>query len=75
MRDRPDSTGLVRETEATVLVARGEHDPFLSGEVAEALAASTRNGRSHTFSGSGHLPSFERPEDFRLVLEELLAGV
>jgi len=75
MRDRSDSTGLVRETEAKVLVARGEHDPFLSGEEAEALAASTRNGRSHTFSGSGHLPSFERPEEFGLVLEEFLAGV
>ena len=75
MRDRLDSTGLVRETEAKVLVARGEHDPFLSGDEAQALAASTRNGRSHTFSGSGHLPSFERPEEFRLVLEAFLAGV
>lgn len=74
MRDRPDSTQLVRETGAKVLVARGEHDPFLGAEEAEALGASASNGRSHTFAGCGHLPSFERPEEFKLVLEEFLAG-
>jgi pimeloyl-ACP methyl ester carboxylesterase len=75
MRDRPDSTGLVRETEAAVLVARGEHDPFLSAEEADALAASARNGRVHTFPGCGHLPSLERPKELKLVVEEFLAGV
>jgi pimeloyl-ACP methyl ester carboxylesterase len=71
MRDRPDSTDLVRETEAKVLVARGEHDRFLSADEADALAASAR-GRSHTFDGCGHLPSLERPEEFKLVLEDFL---
>lgn len=75
MRDRPDSTGLVRETEAKVLVARGEHDPFLSADEAEALAASARNGRPHIFPGCGHLPSIERPEEFKRVVEEFLADV
>jgi pimeloyl-ACP methyl ester carboxylesterase len=75
MRDRPDSSALVRETEAKVLVARGEHDPFLAGEEAESLAASARDGHSHTFAGCGHLPSLERPEDFNRVLEEFLARV
>jgi 3-oxoadipate enol-lactonase len=73
MRDRPDSRALVRETDAPVLVARGEHDPFLSADEAEALAASARNGRTHTFSGSGHLPSLERPEEFNGVVTEFLA--
>ena len=75
MRDRPDSTELVRETGAQVLVLRGEHDPFLSGEEAEALAASARSGRSHTFAGSGHLPSLEQAQEFNEVLAEFLAGV
>jgi pimeloyl-ACP methyl ester carboxylesterase len=75
VRDRPDSTELVRETEAVVLVARGEHDPFLSAEEADALAASARNGRAHTFPGCGHLPSFERPEELKLVVEDFLEGV
>jgi len=75
MRDRPDSTELVRETEAAVLVGRGEHDPFLSAEEADALAGSARNGRTHTFAGCGHLPSFERPDEFKRVITEFLAGV
>lgn len=75
MRDRPDSTGLVRETEAPVLVARGEHDPFLSAEEAASLAASARNGTSHVFEGCGHLPSLERPDEFKRVVAEFLAGV
>lgn len=72
MRDRPDSTALVRETAAPVLVAVGEYDPFLSVEDAEALAASAHNGRAHVFAGCGHLPSLERPEEFNSVLEEFL---
>jgi pimeloyl-ACP methyl ester carboxylesterase len=75
MRDRPDSMELVRETEAAVLVARGEHDPFLSAEEAAALAGSARQGHFRSFEDCGHLPSFERPAEFRAVLEEFLAGV
>ena len=72
MRDRPDSTALVRETEAPVLVAVGEHDPFFSGEEAQGLAASARDGRAHVFPGCGHLASLERPGEFNRVLVEFL---
>jgi len=75
MRDRPDSTELVRETDAAVLVARGEHDPFLSAEEAETLAAAAHNGSSYTFEGCGHLPSFERPDELDRVVQEFLSGV
>jgi pimeloyl-ACP methyl ester carboxylesterase len=74
MRDRPDSTPLLRETDARMLVARGEHDPFLSAEEAAEMAASARDGRVHTFTGCGHLPSLERPDEFRRVLDDFLAG-
>jgi pimeloyl-ACP methyl ester carboxylesterase len=75
MRDRPDSTDLLRQTEAPVLVARGEHDGFLGADEARAISAAARNGSTHTFAGSGHLPSLERPEEFNRVVEEFLAGV
>ena len=75
MRDRPDSTQLVRDTDAPVLVARGEHDPFLSADEANALARTAKNGRTHTFAGCGHLPSFEQPEEFKLVVEEFFRDV
>jgi pimeloyl-ACP methyl ester carboxylesterase len=72
MRDRPDSTALVRETEARVLVAVGELDQFISVEEAEAIATSARHGRAHVFEGCGHLPSLERPDEFNRVLAEFL---
>lgn len=75
MRDRPDSTALVRETEAPVLVAVGEHDPFFPADEAQALAASARNGRAHVFEGRGHLASLERPDDFNRVLADFLSGI
>jgi pimeloyl-ACP methyl ester carboxylesterase len=75
MRDRPDSTTLVRETEAPVLIAVGEHDPFFPAEEAVALAASARNGRAHVFEGRSHLASLERPDDFNGVLADFLSGI
>jgi 3-oxoadipate enol-lactonase len=75
MRDRPDSTALVRETEAPVLIAVGEHDPFFPAEEAVALAASARNGRAHVFQGLGHLASLERPDEFNRVLVDFLSGL
>jgi pimeloyl-ACP methyl ester carboxylesterase len=72
MRDRPDSTSLVRETEAPVLVAVGEHDPFFTQAEAEALASSARDGRAHVFPRCGHLPSLERPDEFNRVLIDFL---
>ena len=70
MRDRPDSTELIRETDAKVLVARGEYDPFLSDEEAHAISET-----AHTFVGAGHLPSLEQPQEFKELLAEFLADV
>jgi pimeloyl-ACP methyl ester carboxylesterase len=70
MRDRPDSTDLIRETGAKVLVARGEEDPFLGLEEAHAISTT-----AHTFAEAGHLPSLERPEEFKELLTEFLTGV
>ena len=76
MRDRPDSTDLIRETDAKVLVARGEYDPFLSVEDAHALTeAAANSGLFYTFVGSGHLPSLERAREFNELLTEFLEGV
>ena len=72
MRDRPDSTELVREADAPVLVAVGEQDAFFSPEEARVLAASARNVRAHVFSGCGHLPNLERPDEVNRVLGEFL---
>jgi 3-oxoadipate enol-lactonase len=75
IRDRPDSSELVRSLNAPVLVAVGEHDPFFPPAEAEPLATDLRNGRLHVFRGCGHLPSLERPDEFNRALTEFLSGV
>jgi pimeloyl-ACP methyl ester carboxylesterase len=68
MRDRPDSTDVVRSFPGEVLVCVGEHDPFLPVEEATALAESAPNGRVEVFEGAGHLPMLEQPERFDALL-------
>ena len=54
-----------------LVVAVGEHDPFLSVDEARASAESARDGRLHVFDGAGHLPSLEQPDRFNALLAEL----
>jgi pimeloyl-ACP methyl ester carboxylesterase len=68
MRDRPDSTDVVRSFPGEALVCVGEHDPFLRVEEATALAESAPNGRVEVFEGAGHLPMLEQPERFDALL-------
>lgn len=76
MRDRPDSTDLIRGTDAKVLVARGGDDPFLSVEEAHAISeAAPRGDLFYTFYGAGHLPSLERPQEFGELLTEFFSDV
>jgi 3-oxoadipate enol-lactonase len=72
IRDRPDSTELVETLEAPVLVAVGDTDPYVPLDVAEALAASARDGRIAIYR-SGHLPSLERPDAFNRALTAVLS--
>jgi pimeloyl-ACP methyl ester carboxylesterase len=50
-----------------VVMAVGEHDPFITVEEARASVA-----RVHVFEGVGHLPPLERPEDFNRLVDDLL---
>ena len=75
MRDRPDSTDLVRRFEGPLLVAVGEHDRFFPPDQAQALAESAPAGRFEAFPGLGHLPGLEGPERFNAALREFLSAV
>jgi pimeloyl-ACP methyl ester carboxylesterase len=50
-----------------LVMAVGEHDPFISVEEARASG-----GRLHVFDEVGHLPALERPDEFNSLLDELL---
>ena len=75
IRDRPDSSDLVRGFAGPLLVAVGEHDGFLPPDGARAVAESAPAGRLHVFEGAGHLPGLERPEQFNAVLSEFLSSL
>jgi len=73
MRDRPDSTDVVRSFDGRLLVCVGEHDPFLPVDDARALAESAPDGRLEVVADCGHLPPLERPDRFDAVVDEFLA--
>ena len=58
---------MVASLSAPLVLAVGEHDPFVSVEEARAMG-----GRLEVFEGAGHLISMERPEEFNRLLDDLL---
>ena len=73
IRDRRDSTELVRSAEFPVLIAVGDPDPFFPSEEAAALAESAPSAGLHVFERCGHLPNLERADDFNRVLTGFLS--
>jgi pimeloyl-ACP methyl ester carboxylesterase len=66
MRDRPDSTEVVRRLAVPLLVVAGERDA-LAGESRE-LARLAPRGEFRGVAGSGHLPALERPDELGRIL-------
>lgn len=73
MRDRSDSTDVVRAYAGPLVVCAGADDEILTPDEARALAAAAPNGRVVVFEGAGHFMSLERPEEFDAVIAEVLA--
>jgi pimeloyl-ACP methyl ester carboxylesterase len=66
IRDRPDSTAAVLALDVPVVLAIGEHDTFFAPDEAHATGLPVR-----IFSGVGHLPPLERPDEFNALLDGL----
>ncbi len=65
IRDRGDSTDVLRSLGQRAVVVVGDQDPFVSpGEV--------NAGDIRVFPGCGHLPSMQRPAEFDAILKEVL---
>jgi 3-oxoadipate enol-lactonase len=73
IRDRPDSTEAVTSG-IPLLVVAGEHDPLIPVSVGEELAASSPNGRVEVLE-CGHLPNWERPDEFNSILSAFLSAL
>jgi 3-oxoadipate enol-lactonase len=68
VRDRPDSTDVVRSFSRPVQFVVGEFDPYVSaGELSEFDV--------RELQGVGHLVNLERPDEFNEILREFVDGV
>jgi pimeloyl-ACP methyl ester carboxylesterase len=61
MRDRPDSSEMLRGLHVPALVIAGEEDAVVPAEAARAMADVLPNARLAVIPLSGHTPSVERP--------------
>lgn len=75
MRDRRDSTDVLKAADVPVLVVRGADDALISAEVARETAGLPANGRLETIRRAGHLPPLEYPFGFNAVLTDFLRGL
>ena len=73
IRDRPDSTEAVTSG-IPLLVVAGEQDPLIPVAVAEALASQSPAGRAEGLD-CGHLPNWEWPDEFNLMLSAVVASL
>jgi pimeloyl-ACP methyl ester carboxylesterase len=68
VRDREDSTDVVRSFSGLVRFVIGEFDPYVS-------AAEVSEFEVRELKGVGHLVNLERPDEFNEILREFLDGV
>jgi pimeloyl-ACP methyl ester carboxylesterase len=73
IRDRPDTTGVLRAFGGPLLVCVGDADEIVSVEEARAWADAALRGSLAVFEGAGHLLSVEQHDRFESVLREFLA--
>lgn len=75
LRDRRDSTDVVRAFEGPLWVVVGSKDPFLPADEAREIVASAPNGRLELLEGAGHFTNVERRNRFNELLGEFLQSL
>lgn len=68
MRDRPDSTSMLREIDVPTLVIHGADDKLIPVAEAEALFNAIPNAELVIIDNAGHVPNLENPDDFNDAL-------
>jgi pimeloyl-ACP methyl ester carboxylesterase len=72
LRDRQDSSSVVKSFAGPMWVAVGENDPFLPLDEARDIVASAPNGRLEVFEDTGHFANRDQPQRFNELLLEFV---
>jgi 3-oxoadipate enol-lactonase len=75
LRDRPDSTPLLREIGVPTLVVVGDEDVVTPPAESEQMAAQLEDARLVHVPGAGHLACMEKPEAFNAALASFLSAI
>jgi 3-oxoadipate enol-lactonase len=75
MRDRPDSTPMLGKIAVPTLVVCGENDAVIPPDESKSLASAIPGAKAAWIAGAGHLPNYERPNEFNEVLRSFLKGL
>ena len=75
MRDRPDSTAMLRGLRIPTLVVTGQDDQVAPPEVARAMAELVPGAQWHVIPGAGHLAPLEQPLAIGRLLAEFVHGL
>lgn len=72
IRDRRDTTEVVREFPGVLVACAGTEDDLVTVDDATELAALAPNGRAEAFAGAAHFINLDDPDGFDLVMESIL---
>lgn len=75
LRDRPDSTPLLREIGVPALVVVGEEDDVTPPSESEQMREQLEDGRLVRLPAAGHLSPLENPAAFNEALAAFLTGI
>jgi len=74
IRDRPDSSGFLKEIPVPTLVLAGEHDVISTPVESRAMADAIPGARFVQISGASHLTPMEKPKAVATVLSEFFSA-
>ncbi|MEO5566903.1 MAG: alpha/beta fold hydrolase, partial [Gemmatimonadaceae bacterium] len=75
MRERPDSTEMLKEIDVPTLVVVGEEDTITPVKESRAMHEAIRGSRLEIVPGAGHLSNLERPAAFNAGLSDFVGSL
>jgi pimeloyl-ACP methyl ester carboxylesterase len=75
MRDRADSTPMLKDVSVPTLIIHGQEDGIIPSSEAQVTAAAIPNNELNLIAKAGHLPNLEQPAEFDRIVQDFLRKV